>query len=481
MKDIKSKFESLLNAYNVSTLSKIDELKTALFAVKQSTPTTIDDKYEITEENNPFLENKPENSGSTKQSLLDGLKRQAINKSKAQSGKKVKPIYSWEKGNNEKKPIPSDIELPHNLDNNSFSDQMSRVGKMIEEQLMNVQKPRHSSPSELSPRRSYVKKKEEKDLIHAPLVEQQLSPRNLHLEIEMNEEDYAKLKKRRSMSLIKERPRSGSPRVVGPRGDKIRELSMSDLSNSSDSASSSGKKNFLQKGKGRLASDGNPFLKIYSQPQILYNTTNYLAGLEYPQEPLDNLDQYEKSQLYSAINEKSPAFSVADVEGLYITTAGPYQDPKDNFFRPDQKNKWVVSKGFQTATPRREEFTRDKSLPQFINSGLRYESSNPNIVQQKLRADDKDKEKMISPRGFISSFGGNGCAPIDKQYSFGFYSPTKGSVHSFTAPIEKVRTTSKSPILTRQGSNAINSSAINVIARSMASPKQSPRVSYNHY
>ncbi|KAF0981552.1 hypothetical protein FDP41_012209 [Naegleria fowleri] len=173
---------------------------------------------------------------------------------------------------------------------------------------------------------------------------------------------------------------------------------------------------------------------------------------------------------------QTPGYTVADIEGLYITTACPYSDPKENFFRPSDKSKWVTGKDFITSVGKVEEFTRDKSLPLFINNGLAYESSNPALVQQKLRS--SEKTKMMSPKGFVSMFGNSGCDNIDKQYSLGFTSPARGSLHSFSAPLPtNIKGQSRSPVQLRPLSGTSSSAAINLISRNMASPKSSPRLS----
>jgi len=453
----------VLESYPFKTISKIDELKSALFAVKNETGPT-------------------DRAKSSKTSPEVDLKKFS---NKPKTSKKVKPIYSWEKGGEtlQTKTDDNEAELPHHLDNSSFSEQMRRVGKIIEEQIQASSPNRSSSPI-ISPRRTFGKKKETKGSVQAPLT-----PRSLQLEIQMDENDLEKLAQRRSVhgSLLRERPRSSSPNSMRNNASDLKSKLSLNLSalNRSDSISSYSdlkSKNFLQKGKGRLASDGNPFLKMYTQPALLYNTSYLLSGLSdlSSNNIMDQLENVQKDRIEAAINDKSPGFSVADVEGLYITTVGPYQDPKVDVFRPSNKTKWVDKKGFIPITGKRQEFSRDKNLPNFINTGLPYESSNPHIVQQKLRSDDKDK--MMSPRPFISSFGRSGCDCVDKQYSFGVYSPSRGSLTSFTAPSPPpVRASSpvrSSPILVRKTSrqnSIVNSAAINVISKGMVSPKCSPR------
>ncbi|KAF0981551.1 hypothetical protein FDP41_012208 [Naegleria fowleri] len=160
--------------------------------------------------------------------------KQTKQSSEKNKPKKVKPIYSWEKGaqasTSSKKMESSSIELPHQMDQSSFSEQMSKVGKFMEEQLARQVSPKRDS----SPRR-FGKTKESKYSVHAPL-----SPtlsRSLRLEIEMNEEEFAKLKIRRNMQ---ERPRSSSPRFQAPnRSRSSSMLSIGDLARSADSFSSS--------------------------------------------------------------------------------------------------------------------------------------------------------------------------------------------------------------------------------------------------
>ncbi|KAG2387784.1 hypothetical protein C9374_001378 [Naegleria lovaniensis] len=462
--------------------SSIDELKNALFSVQQQN--SEDPCEEITEENNPFsASTKSKDSlghssaSEEKKPIKHGNPSKQANKSLDRpKQKKVKPIYSWEKGapnstDNKKMETSSSIDLPHKMDQNSFSEQMSRVGKFMEEQLANQ---RQSSPKRDSSPRRFGKTKESKQSVHAPL-----SPslgRSLHLEIEMNEEEFAKLKKRRN---IQERPRSSSPRFQAPnRSRSSSMLSVGDLAHSADSFSSSSsaskqRHSFLQKGKGRLASDGNPFLKIYSSPQLLYNTSYILSGADVSPSAIENLSEVQQANMNSAL--QTPGYTVADIEGLYITTAGPYSDPKDSFFRPSDKSKWVNGKGFITSVGKSEEFTRDKSLPMFINTGIAYESSNPAIVQQKLRS--SEKSRMMSPKGFVAMFGNSGCDDIDKQYSLGFTSPARGSLHSFSAPLPtNIKGQSRSPVQLRPLSGTSSSAAINLISKNMASPKTSPRL-----
>lgn len=152
---------------------------------------------------------------------------------------------------------------------------------------------------------------------------------------------------------------------------------------------------FLRKGGGRLASSGNASSKLY------------LAG------------PGKKELSLFDIN------SVAEAEGLYITSQGPYKDPIYDA-KPVNKSKWVGKDTFKTAG--HAEFYKDKSLPEFISCGIPYESANLDVVSSKIR--EYDPSKFVSNQSFVTAVPTSGTSVLDKQYSLGTISPNRAHYHS---------------------------------------------------
>lgn len=153
---------------------------------------------------------------------------------------------------------------------------------------------------------------------------------------------------------------------------------------------------FLTKGGGRLASDGNASSRIY----------------------LTGIGKQERSLL--DIN------TVADTEGLFITSQGPYQDPNYDP-KPVNKSKWMSRETFKTAGYI-SEFYKDRSLPEFISSGIPYESANPSVAATRFRP--VQPERFVSNQSFVTAVPTSGVSLLDKQYSLGSIVPNRATYHS---------------------------------------------------
>ena len=78
-------------------------------------------------------------------------------------------------------------------------------------------------------------------------------------------------------------------------------------------------------------------------------------------------------------------------------STGPY---RDHVYQPKEvdKTKWIVKTDFKTAIGKLPEFWKDARLPDFLNGGLAYVSTNKDIVSQKIR--EKQVDKFVCAKDF---------------------------------------------------------------------------------
>ena len=192
--------------------------------------------------------------------------------------------------------------------------------------------------------------------------------------------------------------RSQSPRSLSPSMALRRQSSSNEIEIQSP--------RFLLKGGGRLASDGNAQTRIYQ------STTGKL----------------ERSLLDIS--------TLGEAEGLFITSKGPYQDPIYDP-KPIDKSKWMSKDTFKTAgyIP---EFYKDKNLPDFISSGIPYQSANPKLISAQFRP--LQPEKFVTNQSFVTAVPSSGVSLLDKQYRMGAIPPNRATYHSRSSSPMKMST-----------------------------------------
>eukprot|EP00761_Pharyngomonas_kirbyi_P005314 gb/GECH01005319.1/.p1 GENE.gb/GECH01005319.1/~~gb/GECH01005319.1/.p1 ORF type:complete len:397 (+),score=84.53 gb/GECH01005319.1/:1-1191(+) len=86
---------------------------------------------------------------------------------------------------------------------------------------------------------------------------------------------------------------------------------------------------------------------------------------------------------------------VQDTEGMYITSRGPYIEPKDvNNWKPVEKSKWMSTRDFRTAGHQKE-FYRDQRLPKYIGIGFNQPKPTKTFSWRAT-----DKHKWVSAEDF---------------------------------------------------------------------------------
>ncbi|KAL9644350.1 hypothetical protein ABK040_005809 [Willaertia magna] len=420
---LKEKLEEVIKQYPLRTIQKIEELKQAMSSIKKQYDEEDDKTRGEVVKTHP-IKSIPLDINTIKIPTKNETKQNS-HKPETKSVKKVKPIYEWELRKSKPKEHQTPSEILESFNEEFFTPRFKNVGDYLNQELKYP-----------SPKRLYSKEKERN--LHAP-NSAQFTPEHLtnyQLKIQMPKSEFQKLQNIRNSPEQRRRPRSVSPATI---------KASSPIRSTSPRLYHSSSKPFLQKGSGRLASDGNPFRVLYSSPSLMYNTSNLLSGYSHNNRSgsslkeversvsFNNIDAFHKEIIQTNLKSKSNVsnYSVADIEGLYITSVGKYEPKHRVAIREESKEKWVTKKGFITATHETEEFTRDKTLPKFINTGVTFDSYCSTLHGT---GRTEDKEKFISQKPFVSAFPSSGVDFVDKQYSLGNSSPTRGSIHSFNLP-----------------------------------------------